>query len=193
VAKYIATFCNAGSAKLAVIDGTQISRVIDLDPARLHSPAQGLIGITLYKGRIIVATQSTPCSLLVLGPHLAIEAVIPVPEIKDIHGLAARGDVLLIASAGTNQIVEFNLETRVAKPFWFYGGSLSDTVHVNDIAVAGERLYCTIFGPRLPNDLRGGQIIDVVATRLFVRAYGNRIASWHSRDRCMSLNRQPGT
>lgn len=160
--KYAVTFCNSGGAKLAIIDQSQISRTLELDPARLTGQPTSVTGATIHQSRLVVAVHSSPCMLAFLGENLIIEKVIKIPQSKDIHGIFSLGDQILVASSGTNQILSVNTVTSEIKTLWFNGDSLSDTIHLNDLFVFDGKIYSSRFGAKLPDELRSGEIREII-------------------------------
>lgn len=123
---------------------------------------RGATGIAPFAGGFAVAVQGIPSRLLVLPADLSSARLVELPYAADVHGLLAHEDGLLVVSTGTNQVLRYDAALRFAGVFGRDDGLLLDRDHLNDIALAEERILGCGFGPRRPDGLRLGFVRDML-------------------------------
>jgi hypothetical protein len=143
-----------------VVNEEGIERTADINVSAVADPAIGVTGITFHQSRCVVAIQSHTSKLVVLDQGLNVETIYQLDDVGDIHGIASYGDEIILASTGTNQIMAFDLRTRAVRVVWAGADSLTNTLHLNDLAVLNERIFCSQFGLRVAHAMRSGAIFE---------------------------------
>jgi hypothetical protein len=161
--KYLVSFCNGGRARLAVIGDGGFEREIDLELPLADHHAVGLTGITFHGPYCVVGVQSTPAALLMLDRSFRVAALHTLEDVSDLHGIASVGDEIVLVSSGTNQVMAFAPGSGGLRIVWANADSLSGDLHLNDVAVRGDAVFCSGFGVRGPDAMRDGDVFDAAS------------------------------
>jgi hypothetical protein len=121
---------------------------------RVDDIGGGVCGMTYLPNGIAACTQSAKPSIVLLNPStLEIDFVFKLKHVKDPHSIAFNNGYIYIASTGTNEIYRVKLNKSGLENeelFWQYPGVShdKDEVHLNGLAVLGDRLVATAFGEK---------------------------------------------
>lgn len=159
---YLASFCNAGRACLALLNKDGLQSVINLSDFCSPLRPNGATGLCISEDSLYISLQSFPACVLRLDKNFKLQGRAELSSLRDLHGLAAGSGRLAIVSTGTNQIAELPLDLSGSPVLkWGVGETLCDVDHINDVSFSNGRLLAAMFGPRLPNAMRSGRIVDV--------------------------------
>lgn len=163
--RYLLSFCNnQGRLRLALVTPEGIERVIELAPNLLATTAQGITGVSVDGGDIILAIQSRDAAAIrTFDRDFILQSEFRAAGAADIHGVLAVGAELLIVSSGTNQLLAVNrrLPER-RRVVWTDGGEAADRHHLNDLCRTEQgALLMSSFGARRADGMRSGAVIDV--------------------------------
>jgi hypothetical protein len=162
-----ATLCNQATTPcvaLVVVDlASDDVRLVEIE---IDSPYSGATGLTSTQdGGLVVCLQGTN-DIVRFDQRLDVVWRIQVPEIVDVHSCADDGDVLWVASTGSDSVVGLRIAgtgLELAKVLACAEGR-SDTLHVNSIAVCGDDLLMSYFGPgwrSRPKNTPSGAIVGL--------------------------------
>lgn len=104
-------------------------------------------GITLFEGRLarlLRTPLTTGGGEVLIYDSRGVSHYLRVDELADPHYMAWDGQHLIVSSTGTNSILWITLGGEVVRS-WRAPGE-DDSWHVNDVYLAGERLYACAFG-----------------------------------------------
>ena len=74
---------------------------------------------------------------------------IPLPRVRDAHGLVLDGDSVIVASTGSDEIVRVQLADGRCDVLWRASSADADTHHLSGLLMHEGRLLCTAFGRRI--------------------------------------------
>jgi hypothetical protein len=100
------------------------------------SRISGITGLTYHAGCYFAALQSGAQSeIAVLDSSLEVKGVLPLPGVRDIHGLRSDGDRLYVVSTGTNDVFVVDpLGRNPPRLFWTPPAQIGDKqIHINDM------------------------------------------------------------
>jgi len=162
MSRYLVSFCNTGSFRLAVVSRQGIDRRIEIPKPPVLGTSLGMTGLASANGKIFVSLQTSPAAVLTLDFDLAVTGLTILRELADLHGIACHGDRLLIASTGTDQICSVEqMDAESVKVMWRDADTLTDSLHLNDLRVVEDRVFVSSFGRRIPGRTRLGSVVDI--------------------------------
>jgi hypothetical protein len=133
-------------------------------PETCNHPPAGITGLAQGWDLYFAGLQSVPdCKLAVFGPDLRPKTVVPLPGVRDIHGLRVVNGHLLAVSTGTSKILIIDpLGKDRPRTFWEAPETPTQRhLHLNDyIEFEGRRLVLT-HKPCVPNQGHNGTIFDI--------------------------------
>ncbi len=108
-------------------------------------------GLAISGGSLYSACNIADTSYLAIfdGKTLAISQFLPLDHVRDVHSIAIDGNAIYLVSTGTDEIVRAPLaDPNAGETVWRASSTLSDTHHLNSIALSNGRVLCTGFGPK---------------------------------------------
>jgi hypothetical protein len=140
-------------------------------PSEVLAGMGGICGACrMGDSEIVVCTQSEgkPSLLLVEIRSASVRAYRALEGVRDAHSLAYDGSDIYVVSTGTNEIYRIGFEggefQREELHWHFPGvGREEDEVHLNGIAMDGQRFVASCFGKRIENEAWGkeGQVFYI--------------------------------
>jgi hypothetical protein len=159
VGRYLVSFCNANEIRLAVVTRAGIERDLKIADSAIPAGA-GVTGIAAFGDRIYLALQNTS-AILVLDRDFNLVNIRMVPELVDLHGIAADGERVIVVSTGTNQVCALPPDLKGNLDVIWHGDVLNNTLHANCVHIAGGATFLSMFGARRPGQMRNGEVIDL--------------------------------
>lgn len=136
----------------------------------------GIDGISKSNKKYFVVTQLKEggiSGLSIFNRDLQLEKNYDFIETNDAHSIIAYGIGFLVADTGKNRIVHITFDDDSKKitetEFWRYNDDGKDTVHVNSMAMMGNKIFVSVFGTKPSNDwqeAKSGKIIDTSTNKV---------------------------
>jgi hypothetical protein len=148
-----------------------LEQIIDIGVFPITITAAGVTGICVIEDRIYAALQCRPDSMILeLDRGFALQREINLPNASDVHGLLLVGDDIIAVVTGANEIVRVNRELPdKPEPVWCDVDGAGDRDHLNDLTrLPDGKLLASRFGPRMPERVRSGSVMDVHSGRVML-------------------------
>jgi uncharacterized protein (TIGR03032 family) len=185
---YLLSLCNQTASpqhSLAVVDlRTGDMAWIELEnlPSDVLAGIEGICGACrVSDGEIVACTQSVarPSLLLVDIYSKWVKSYRTLEGVRDAHSLAHDGSCIYVVSTGTNEIYRIGFEGgefQGEELHWRFPGvgREEDEVHLNGIAMDGQRLVASCFGKRSEDEGWGkrGQIFYTDSNEVILSGLG---------------------
>ena len=167
---------------------TQGAEWVEVGLGQLLASSAGICTDDKYVYHICIGNSDFSTYLTILDRHaLQVVQVLPLPEVVDGHSLVQYGDDLIVASAGTDEILAYplrGLELGEARIVWSPTDSGTDTHHVNSVAVSDGQLLCSAFGlkeePLSWSTARNGYVRNLTTDAIILEGlHQPHSVTWH--------------
>lgn len=142
-----------------------------IDSSAISENIMGIDGISKNNEKYHVITQlheGGVSGLSVFNEHLQFERNYNLLETSDAHSLISFENGFLVTDTGKNRIIKVAFEDDANKitetELWRYNSDGKDTVHVNSVAMIGNRMFVSMFGTKLSSgwkEVKSGKIIEM--------------------------------
>ena len=172
----LVSFCNTETAThptLLAVD--PVSWAITPLPRTVGA---GATGICRIGDDVFVASDMPDATVSVLDARtMRVRNEAPMAGAQDLHSLVPWKGGVAAASTGTDEVLWYRYDGKRFSGrtvLWAGGPDRTDTVHINGLAVHGERLVCCAFGAGFRDfdvwsDSQDGFVYDIVNARFVLR------------------------
>jgi len=172
---FLISFCNLGSwcsrysLGFAEDDLTRFSW-LNADSFILPDKDQGITGIAVFEGGVLVCIQAPNPRVAWLDPELRLKQTFTLSEVQDPHSIVVRGHEALIACSVRNRLISLDLKTGAERCVFAARDDDVDIVHLNGVAVRDGHVLVSMFGEQAMEGKRLGCVIDVETNQIIADA-----------------------
>lgn len=125
---------------------------IDVNLDQLVASGLGLFADHEFVYHVCLSSPDLDTYLIVFDrSSLNVVDIHLLETVRDAHSVLRHGDELLVVSTGTDEIISYPLHgSKLGRPRvrWTPTESGTDTHHINSVALLGEEILCSAFGPK---------------------------------------------
>jgi len=170
---FLVSFCNLGRwcsrYSLGVID-EELRQFSWVNADDFMSPKidNGVTGIHVFSGGVLVCIQSPMPRVAWLDPDLRFRRAFRLMKIKDPHSITSFGREALIVCSQRNRLYSLDLDTGCESCVFTAERSCSDVVHLNGVALRDGHPIVSLFGRERPKKPRQGRVVDTETKKVLV-------------------------
>jgi hypothetical protein len=131
---------------------TQRREWIDVKLNQLVASGLGIFADQEFIYHVCLSSPNLDTYLIVFDrSSLSVVDIHPLEAVRDGHSVLRHEGELLVVSTGTDEIISYPLHGSTlgqARVLWTPTGSGTDTHHVNSVALLGDDILCSAFGPK---------------------------------------------